>query len=1177
MKKLFSILLSICMVLTMMPVAGERVFAEGEQPADYYLIFNDENGKLYWSKEYMATLDDAHLYTEQKDKWSARDDDKDGKYEVLALNGFQFDCAGVESGQTLNTIEAALELPDNVVLEVQGENSISLKHDGYLSRALVKGKDITVKGGGTLDLKVETEYRTYALECKTIALTENTTLKIDAAGSATVGIGLFYNGKFTVDKGSRAEIKTNSTTSGNKNYAVLSDEAPIMDPFSACIQADDSVVEGANESFISRVTSELTPENTNNAVIIRDRKDSEKTLQEFYAVNAAAANVNENVNCTSMTPITITSGDKSLSIEQTRMNLISGDLSKIPEGELVTVALEPKTGYTLKNWILRVGSEYETAQKFTVPVTDANKTSISFTMPEGKLYVTLDFEIGSGAEVAVRKYAISVEKPYNIGTGRVGDTFTFPSALDAVEMRASNTNELFKYWADYDGNSFGDSVELKADFSNLNMPTDGVLSLYAKGVLEDSSDARQLTVNAGDKGTYSIACSDKRAVCFKTADMYNIPKGADVTLTYIPDTKIYKLDYWKVNGSRIDGNTFVMPDKADGTTVEAVYIIDEEYINVTAPAAVTGLVYNGEEQTGITGGSGYGYTVSGTDKETNAGDYTATVTVADGFKWADGSGENSKTINWSIANAEQNAPDGLAASAPTKWGKSDGSITGVTDAMEYADKKDASEWTACTGTEITGLKAGTYYVRLKAKQNYNPSEAAEVKVPDGVNIVENITISGSNYKKAYYIGEKLDVTGLEIKATMTDESTQTVAVTSDMVTGFDSSKAVDSQTLTITYEGQTATYEITVRERPSASSSDDVKTTTDSTTSEKTTGTTVKDSKTETIKNEQGEDISKVTAKVSDKVADKLVDEAVSSKSDNVEITVKSKDGNKAGQTEIEIPKKAVDSIAKNTEADLVIKTDNGQIAIDNKALGAMAASADGDTLRIIVTANAQLKETQKPAADAIGSTGVIFDVAAYIGNTRIYDMKDGKAEILLPVPENLKDKDIAVIYINDKGICQLISHTVETGETGSFVKFTTSQFANYAIVEKADAEKIIEKQNIDKVKNLVKEVKLKATTSKTAKKSVRVKIGEVKNLNSLIKEADAMGYTVKYKYYRSVKKSSKYTALKTKALNSYVNTKGKKGTKYYYKAMVLVYDGKTLIAQTELKQCRYGVRSWNK
>ena len=497
--------------------------------------------------------------------------------------------------------------------------------------------------------------------------------------------------------------------------------------------------------------------------------------------------------------------------------------------------------------------------------------------------------------------------------------------------------------------------------------------------------------------------------------------------------------------------------------------------------------------------------------------------------------------------------------------------------MEYADKKDASEWTACTGTEITGLKAGTYYVRLKAKQNYNPSEAAEVKVPDGVNIVENITISGSNYKKAYYIGEKLDVTGLEIKATMTDESTQTVAVTADMVTGFDSSKAVDSQTLTITYEGRTATYEIAVRERPSASFSDDVKTTTDSTTSEKTTGTTVKDSKTETVKDEQGEDISKITAKVSDKVADKLVDEAVSSKSDNVEITVKSNDGNKAGQTEIEIPKKAIDSIAKNTDADLVIKTGNGQIAIDNKALGTIAEAAEGDTLRIIVTANMKLKESQKPAADAIRNTGVIFEMSAYIGSTRIYDLKDGKAEIMLPVPENLKDKDIAVIYISDKGICEIVNHTAETVGTDNFAIFTASQFANYAIVEKADAEKIIEKQNIDKVKNLVKEVKLKVTTSKTAKKSVRVKIGEVKNLNSLIKEAKAMGYTVKYKFYKSTRKASKYIALKTKDTDTYINTAGKKGTKYYYKAKVLVYDGKNLIAQTELKQCRYGVRSWNK
>ena len=346
------------------------------------------------------------------------------------------------------------------------------------------------------------------------------------------------------------------------------------------------------------------------------------------------------------------------------------------------------------------------------------------------------------------------------------------------------------------------------------------------------------------------------------------------------------------------------------------------------------------------------------------------------------------------------------------------------------------------------------------------------------------------------------------------------------------------------------------------------------------TKTTIKNTKTELTADEYGRSIEKIIAKVSDYIAKELIRQSVSNKSDSVEITVKSNDGNKAGgekQTELEIPVSVIESVAADTNAALVVKTGSGQITLDNKALGIMAAAADGETLRIVVTANMQLKEAQKPAADAIGSTGVIFDVAAYIGNTRIYDLKDGKAEILLPVPENLKDKDIAVIYISDKGICEIVNHTAETVGEDSFVKFTASQFADYAVVEKTDADKLIEKQNIDKIKSLVKEVKLKATTSKTSKENVRVKIGEVKNLSSLIKEADTMGYTVKYKYYRSVKKSSKYAAKITKKNSTYINTKGKKGTKYYYKAKVLVYDGKTLIAQTELKQCRYGSRIWSR
>ena len=357
---------------------------------------------------------------------------------------------------------------------------------------------------------------------------------------------------------------------------------------------------------------------------------------------------------------------------------------------------------------------------------------------------------------------------------------------------------------------------------------------------------------------------------------------------------------------------------------------------------------------------------------------------------------------------------------------------------------------------------------------------------------------------------------------------------------------------------------------------DDIKTTTDSTTSETTTKTTVKDTKTETVKNEQGEEISKVTATVSEKVAEKLVDAAVSNKSDTVEITVKSNDVNKAAQTEVEIPKKALESIAKDTNADLVIKTDSGQVVLDNRTLETIAAEAEGDTVRLVVNENTQLKETQKPALDVIGDNGKLFDLKAVIGDKILHDFRGGKAHVTLPMPEKLKGKDIVIIYINDKGICEILNHTMETVGAEKYIKFTTSHFSNFAVVEKADAEKIIDKQNADKINTLVKEVKLKAATSKTSKKNVRIKVS-VRNNNSLIKEAKAMGYTVKYKFYKSAKKASKYKAFKTRDTNTYINTAGKKGTRYYYKAKVLVYDGKTLIAQTELKQCSYGARCWSK
>ncbi len=351
-----------------------------------------------------------------------------------------------------------------------------------------------------------------------------------------------------------------------------------------------------------------------------------------------------------------------------------------------------------------------------------------------------------------------------------------------------------------------------------------------------------------------------------------------------------------------------------------------------------------------------------------------------------------------------------------------------------------------------------------------------------------------------------------------------------------------------------------------------------------TTKTTVKNTTTEMTKNEQGQDVSKTTASVSKDLGDKLLDQAVSNKSDTIEITVKSSDANNgsgAGSTgaadsvkatEVELPKATVNAIAKDTNADLVIKTDNGEVVLDNKTLETIAGAAKGDTVTIVVGENTQLKETQKPAEKIVGKNGTLFDLVAKIGEKHLHQFEGGKAYVILPMPQKLKGKDILVIYIDDNGLCKILNHSVVKIGAEDYIRFTTTHFSTFAVVDKDEAERLIKEQNAAHVKELMQSAKFKVTTTKTSKKSVKVQVA-AKSSKSLISDIKSLGYTVKYQFYRSTKKDAGYKLLKTSSKNSFISTKGTKGRKYYYKARVLVYDGSKLVARSALKRCSYGAR----
>ncbi len=111
-----------------------------------------------------------------------------------------------------------------------------------------------------------------------------------------------------------------------------------------------------------------------------------------------------------------------------------------------------------------------------------------------------------------------------------------------------------------------------------------------------------------------------------------------------------------------------------------------------------------------------------------------------------------------------------------------------------------------------------------------------------------------------------------------------------------------------------------------------------------------------------------------------------------------------------------------------------------------------------------------------------------------------------------------------------------------------------------------------DKAAELIDNLSLKARAQKV-KKGVKATVTADKEN---IKALEDLGYTVRYRYYRSTKKSNGYQARLEGTGKTYINTKGKSGTRYYYKAQARIYDNYgNLVAKTSLKQCKYTTRTF--
>ena len=222
-----------------------------------------------------------------------------------------------------------------------------------------------------------------------------------------------------------------------------------------------------------------------------------------------------------------------------------------------------------------------------------------------------------------------------------------------------------------------------------------------------------LTITKGDAAAMLFSCT------LPTDLIYDgTPKEATVTALeapagYAPYTGTFTVLY---NGSATpptDAGTYQVSISGSGDDCYRSFtaLRDENWTftispaSVTPPTAVTGLVYNGETQTGVELPENALFTLTGNTAK-NAGEYTATASLLSkrNYVWSDGTSDD-KQIAWSIARASVTPP---------------AAVTGLVYNGETQTGVVLPENALFTLTGNTAKNAGEYTATasLVSKQNY---------------------------------------------------------------------------------------------------------------------------------------------------------------------------------------------------------------------------------------------------------------------------------------------------------------------------------------------------------------------------------------------------------------------------------------------------------------------------
>ena len=398
-------------------------------------------------------------------------------------------------------------------------------------------------------------------------------------------------------------------------------------------------------------------------------KVREKLMRKVMAVVIAAATI-----------FSISGGTKVVPVKA------AGDVAEIVESGVKYATFEEAASHVNNNDTIKMLAD--ATESRIVSIGDKNLT---IDLNDKNLTIT---RISIDRALTIKNGSMSAE----IDNACPGSGYNAPLTMSNVKL-----NTTYFQWMPDDGVALesgttvtvSDSTSAKCWLEKLQMQKDCVfkvgqgVSIKNYGRVLNGLDAVKDFVPEGLKvGSYressssadtAVTIVDKDGIIATNYELrYRQLSDSQLTVTLNPDTYVY------------DGN-----EKKPAVTV----------------------TYDGQPLTENTS-----YTLTYADNK-NAG--TASVTIV---------GINSLhgqiAKNFTIKKANQNAPTGLTPIAETIDGKNDGQITNLATTMEYS--VDQTSWTACTGTTLTQLSDGDYYVRYKETNNYYASPSTKEVVAKGV-------------------------------------------------------------------------------------------------------------------------------------------------------------------------------------------------------------------------------------------------------------------------------------------------------------------------------------------------------------------------------------------------------------------------------------------------------------